>query len=81
MVLEDNEAYDGEVLCIPETLSATIRFIGGHEKAGPSYGKLLEYLDQNRPEVRGPALETTMVDYGLTNDTSEFLTEISVPIK
>ena len=29
----------------------------------------------------GPALEITMIDQGFTSDTSEFLTEIQVPLK
>ena len=80
-VLESGEAHSGRVLDFPAAEGLSIRFAGGHELAAPAWERLFERMDTLGLAPGGPALEITMIDYGLTNDTSEFLTEIQLPVK
>ena len=81
MVLEENEEHSGTVIELPERPGVSIRFGGGHEKAGPSYGALFDYFNANRLTAAGPVMEITVIDYGLTRNESEFLTEIRIPVQ
>lgn len=81
VVLEENEEHSGTVLELPETWGASLRFAGGHDQAAANYKRLFDYLDRTARTPDGPALEITMIDQGFTSDTSEFLTEIQVPLK
>lgn len=58
-----------------------IRFNGSHREAPEFYCVLLDYFKENNMEVIGDSIEITLIDYGLTNDTSKFVTEIQIPCK
>jgi len=62
-------------------LYLTLRFQGTHVDAGIYYEQLLHYLEQKRYEIIGDSVEVTYVDYGLSNNTNEFVTEIQIPVK
>ena len=62
-------------------LYVTLRFRGTHVEAGGYYEQLLQYLEQNSYEIIGDSVEVTYVDYGLSNNTNEFVTEIQIPVK
>lgn len=62
-------------------LYVTLRFLGTHVDAGIYYEKLLHYVKQKRFEIIGDSVEVTYVDYGLSNNTNEFVTEIQIPVK
>ena len=81
LVLEENEEHSGKVLRVPESRGMSLRFIGGHDKAGENYKRLFDYMDERGLSPDGPALEITMIDQGFTSNASEFLTEIQVPLK
>lgn len=81
LVLEENEEHSGKVLRVPESRGLSLRFIGGHDKAGENYKRLFDYMDERGLSPDGPALEITMIDQGFTSNASEFLTEIQVPLK
>ena len=81
LVLDDEDRFDGEVKEMPETLSARIRFCGCHTEAPERYERLLGFISENGFEPSGFSREITMIDYGLTNDTEKFVTEINVPIR
>ena len=66
---------------MPESRGLSLRFIGGHDKAGENYKRLFDYMDERGLSPDGPALEITMIDQGFTSNASEFLTEIQVPLK
>ena len=44
------------------------------------YEKLMDYVEEHKLKVNGFSREITMIDYGLTNDTEKFVTEISIPV-
>lgn len=43
--------------------------------------KLSEYMNDKCLKITGSSREITMIDYGLTNDTEKFVTEITIPVK
>ena len=40
----------------------------------------MSYIQDHGLEVGGFSREITMIDYGITNDTEKFVTEISIPV-
>lgn len=80
LILDDEDLFDGEISILPETLCVSIRFHGSHTESPEQYHKLLQYITENKMEISGFSREITMIDYGITNDTSKFVTEISIPV-
>lgn len=80
LLLDEEDRFEGETALLPETLCASIRFRGSHAGAPAQYQKLLSYIAEHRLEVCGFSREITMIDYGVTNDTHKFVTEISIPV-
>lgn len=81
LVLDNEDIYDGNTILLPETLAVKIRFCGSHTEADPQYKKLIEYINQHKMQITGFSREITLIDYGITNDTEKFVTEISIPVK
>lgn len=78
-LLEEGESSPaGEELAVGKW--AHSRFRGTHEDSVARYPQLLDWLKGNGYTVRGDAAEFTLVDYGLTDDPSQFVTEIQIPI-
>lgn len=80
IILDEEDRFKGETVRLPEETCVVVRFQGGHEQAPYYYHKLMEYIGQNQYEVAGFSKEITMIDYGLTNDVSKFVTEIQIPV-
>lgn len=80
LLLDEEDYFEGNVTEFPETLCVSIRFHGSHTEAAEQYQKLMDYIEEHRMEISGFSREITMIDYGLTNDTEKFVTEISIPI-
>ena len=58
-----------------------LRFgLRGHTKM-PYYRKLLDYIEEKGYSLIEDALEITYIDYGLTGDPSQFVTEIQMLAK
>ncbi len=55
-------------------------FRGSHADAPAQYRKLLRYMDERRMQIAGFSREVTLIDYGVTNDTEKFVTEICIPV-
>lgn len=58
-----------------------LRFHGTHDTAAIQYQKLLQYCQKHNFEIIGPAVETALIDYGITDDFDKYVTEIKIPIK
>lgn len=80
LMLDAEDQYEGKVAELPETRSVSIRFCGSHTEAPSRYEQLLAYMKEHRYPIGGFSREITMIDYGLTKDAKEFVTEISIPI-
>jgi DNA-binding transcriptional MerR regulator/predicted transcriptional regulator YdeE len=66
---------------IPEGNYLSLQFQGTHKDSKEYYLKLLDYLKTNQYHTCGNAIEITMIDYGMTNDSSKFVTEIQIPFE
>lgn len=59
----------------------TLRFQGTHKEAKPYYLKMLSYFEGEKYKICGNAIEITLIDEGMTNDISRYVTEIQIPYK
>ncbi len=80
IILEEDDPIKGQVIHIPESTWAIVRFHGSHEQAPGFYEKLLSYFKDEGLAPESFALEMTLIDYGLTHDQSQFITEIQIPL-
>lgn len=80
LILDEEDHFEGETTLLSETLCVSIRFHGSHAEAPEQYRKLLSYITEHKLEISGFSREITMIDYGITNDTNKFVTEISIPV-
>ena len=81
LILDQEDIYTGETLGLPETLCVRLRFRGSYAEAPAQYQKLLDYIDKHKMQIVGFSREITLIDYGITNDTEKFVTEICIPVK
>lgn len=80
VILDEEDQFHGETLRLEPETCVTIRFQGSHERAPEYYDKMMGYIEKNGYTVSGFSKELTMIDYGLTDDTSKFVTEIQIPV-
>ena len=80
LILDNEDFYKGTVDELPEETCVSIRFCGSHKEAPLYYRKLDDFISEHKLKITGFSKEITMIDYGITNDTSQFVTEIQVPI-
>ena len=80
LVLDEEDRFAGKTTLLPETLCVSVRFHGTHPQAPAQYRKLLDYIAAHDLRISGFSREITMIDYGITNDTDKFVTEISIPV-
>ena len=80
LILDEEDMFKGEITELPETVCVSIRFHGSHAQAPEQYRKLLSYIREHNLTICGFSREITMIDYGITNDTDKFVTEISIPV-
>lgn len=80
LILDDEDIYAGNVDVLEEETCVTLRFCGSHKDASIHYEKLVHYISENGLTITGFSKEITMIDYGITNDTTQFVTEIQVPV-
>lgn len=59
---------------------ANIYFSAHHNKAEERYEKLFSFIEENGFEIDGFSREITLIDNGLTNDESKFVTQIYIPV-
>ena len=81
LILDQEDLYTGETLDLPETLCVRLRFRGSHAEAHAQYRKLLDYIEKHQMQMIGFSREIALIDYGITNDTEKFVTEICIPVR
>lgn len=81
-IFVENQDYNNEIIKIlPKGRYVRIRFNGLHEDSDIYYEKLLNYIKENNYDVLEDSIEITLIDSGLTTNTSEFVTEIQILVK
>lgn len=81
LILDQEDVYTGETTVLPETLCVRLRFRGSHAESPAQYQKLLQYIEANQLQITNFSREVTLIDYGITNDTKKFVTEICIPVR
>ena len=81
LLLDEEDRFDGRVERLPAVTAVSVRFCGSHTESPAQYRKLMDYLAGEGLSVAGFSREITMIDYGLTNDPAQFVTEISIPVE
>jgi len=79
MILEDEDQKTSSETMFPAREYLRIRFKGSHMDAEPYYLKLFAYMKSHHYELIGDSMEITLIDYGITNDTDKYVTEILLP--
>lgn len=80
LLLDEEDSYEGSVTELPEETCVSIRFCGSHREAPVYYEKLDRFITEHKLVITGFSKEITMIDYGFTNDTDQFVTEIQIPV-
>lgn len=78
--LDAEDEYEGRVETCPAGKCVLVRFRGSHTEALVYYKKLLSYIGDCHLKISAFSREITLIDYGITNDTSKFVTEIRIPV-
>lgn len=81
LILDPEDTYIGQTEIWPSLTCACLRFCGSHKDAPPYYARLLDFLDQHQFKLSGFSREITLIDDGITNDSSQFVTEIQLPFQ
>jgi DNA-binding transcriptional MerR regulator len=77
---DPEDQVSGEVLELPEQWGLVLRFRGHHGESPAQYARLLDYIRAHHFKISGFAREITLIDYGVTNDPGQFVTEITIPV-
>ncbi|PFD53317.1 MerR family transcriptional regulator [Bacillus cereus] len=65
---------------IKEGMFACVYHPGPYEETDETYKKLMKYIDQEGYEISGDAIEIALIDWSVTEDPEEQVTEIQIPI-
>lgn len=80
LLLEPEDTYQGITENLPEQTCVSVRFCGSHQDAPAYYRQLLDYIHAQEVHIQGFSREITMIDYVLTRDPKQFVTEIQIPV-
>lgn len=81
LLLDHEDVYEGTIDELQEETCVTLRFCGSHKDAAAQYEKLAGFITEHKFRITGFSKEITMIDYGITDDTKKFVTEIQIPIQ
>ncbi|WP_125707183.1 MerR family transcriptional regulator [Companilactobacillus zhongbaensis] len=80
LILEPGDGGDATGY-LPAGEYVRVRFHGTHQMAGDCYRKLLKYCQDKQLEIVDDAIETALIDYGITDNFDKYVTEIKIPVK
>ncbi len=81
VILDEEDVFNGNIEILPKQHCLTLKFRGTHKDAYKYYEKMIAYIKGQNLEIIGFSREITMVDYSLSNNEEQFITEIQIPIK
>lgn len=81
LVLDSEDQYEGLTEELPEEECVTACFCGSHKDAPDYYHRLVDFIEEHGLQIAGFSKEITMIDFGITTDVSQFVTEIQIPVK
>ncbi|WIG23468.1 MerR family transcriptional regulator [Bacillus anthracis] len=65
---------------IKEGMFACVYHHGPYEETDETYKKLMKYIDQEGYEIAGDAIEIALIDWSVTENPDEQVTEIQIPV-
>lgn len=81
-ILPEDEKYDDNFIKkFPKGKYICTSFQGSHSEAYKYYDLLVDYITKQKLTIVGDSFERTLIDFGLTNNLDEYITEIQIPIK
>lgn len=81
-IFVENKKYSKEISKIlPKGKYICLRFNGLHDDSDIYYERILKYIEENNYEILEDSIEITLVDSGLTTNSSEYVTEIQILVK
>ena len=81
LVLDEAVRFTGDVIDLPASLCACVRFRGHHAESPAQYRRLMQFIREEGYTAAGFSREITVIDYGFTPDTEKFVTEIMIPLQ
>ena len=81
LVLDEADRFAGDVIDLPASLCACVRFRGHHAESPAQYRRLMQFIREKGYTAAGFSREITVIDYGFTTDTEKFVTEIMIPLQ
>lgn len=80
-MLDEADRFAGDVIDLPASLCACVRFRGHHAESPAQYRRLMQFIREEGYTAAGFSREITVIDYGFTTDTEKFVTEIMIPLQ
>lgn len=77
---DPEDRVKGNMTEVPASPCVFVRYRGHHADAKQRYWRLLSYIRERGLTISGPSREITLIDYGITDDPEEFVTEICIPV-
>ena len=81
LVLDHEDQYVGMSEELPEETCVTVCFCGSHKDAPGYYHRLIDFIAEHDLQIAGFSKKITMIDFGITADVSQFVTEIQIPVR
>ena len=81
LVLDEADRFAGDVIDLPASLCARVRFRGHHAESPAQYRRLMQFIREEGYTAAGFSREITVIDYGFTPDTEKFVTEIMISLQ
>lgn len=81
LVLDEADRFAGDVIDLPASLCACVRFRGHHAESPAQYRRLMQFIREEGYTAAGFSREITVIDYGFTTDTEKFVTELMLPLQ
>lgn len=81
LILDSEDDYSGSWEDLPEETCASVCFCGSHKDASEYYRRLADFIAGRGLKIAGFSKEISMIDFGITSDVSQFVTEIQIPVE
>ena len=79
--LEQEDNYQGEHRSLPGGDYLSVLYSGTHQDSADYYNRLFEYMKEHGYRLLGDSVEITWIDSGFTNDISQYVTELQIPVQ
>ncbi|MBS6955737.1 MAG: MerR family transcriptional regulator [Enterocloster asparagiformis] len=79
--LEEEDNYRGSARMLPGGDYLTILYSGTHQESAAYYRRLFAAMEERGLSPAGDSVEITWIDSGFTQDLSQYVTELQIPVR